>query len=610
MDKRTIMTLLLGFLALALWHGYVAPLIWPPQQEQQEQQEQQQQSEPAPTQPQTRQPKQPELAPRDETKAPPPPIDPDEEKEVIPTTIANDKLTLKLTNVGATIEEAYLRDFHRDLDRKQRLRLLAPIVSGRRSLGLEIKGSADLANKKWKVIDSGKDSVTYQANATDSLRVTKKISLPSGANHALLEIKLENLSSDEKKHSYWLTSAAGIVPDLPEWQLDDTQLSELGSSYIEGAIGVSSGRNGDGVNILRRGPGKVQDEPFVETGNTLWAGVKNRYFSAVVKPDNPGTVVAGRVSAVGERNVSAALESRVITLPRQTSQTDEYLFFVGPNSPHVRAVPEYQDFVNIHKVPSPAAITNFFIAILHAFYSVARNYGVAIIMLTLLVRVALHPLTRKSQKSMANMGKLSPKMKEIKSKYKDDKKRQQEEMMKLYREHGVNPMGGCLPIILQLPILIGLFGALRYAIELRHEPFLLWINDLSQPDALTMLPASLPFVGGMPLNVLPILLIAAMFFQQKFTPRPMSADPQAEQTQKMMMWMMPAMFGFLFYGMPSGLVLYFMTSTGLGAFESHLIRRHIAKLEEQPTKKTEKKKRESWVDRSAKAKTNRRRKLR
>jgi len=606
MDKRTILTLVLCFVAIVVWQSYVAPLIWPPQ-------EPPAHTEPAPEQPQAERPPRPDNAGpavQDTNTTPPPPADLEEEQELIRNEISNKYLTLKLTNAGASVEEAYLRSYHQDLGGKKKLRLLAPIVQGRRSLQLELRDSAGLARKKWHVIDVKPDSVTYQITLPGPLRVTKTIQLPADSYHALLSVKMENLSPDEKKLSYWVTSAAGIVPDLPEWQLNEKPLSEMMSRSIEGAIGTRAGPDRSGVRVIRKNPGKVSEESFVELGNTLWAGVKNRYFAAAIKPMSSGVVVAGRVSAVGEHNVSAALGSRIITLPARTAQTDEFMFFVGPNSPEVRAVAEYQEFVGIHKMPSPAVITKLFIGILHAFHSVAGNYGVAIIMLTILVRFALHPLTRKSQKSMAGMSKLGPKMKEIKAKYKDDRKRQQEEMMKLYREHGVNPMGGCLPIILQLPILIGLFGALRYSIELRHAPFLLWINDLSQPDALTMLPATLPFVGGMPLNVLPILLIVAMFLQQRLTPRTTGGDPQAEQTQKMMMWMMPAMFGFLFYGMPSGLVLYFMTSTGLGALESHLIRRHIAKLEEQPPRKADKKKqRQNWVERAAKAKAGRSRKL-
>ena len=159
-------------------------------------------------------------------------------------------------------------------------------------------------------------------------------------------------------------------------------------------------------------------------------------------------------------------------------------------------------------------------------------------------------------------------------------------------------MGGCLPIVLQLPILIGLYGALRTDIALRHAPFFLWMKDLSQQDALTILPGWVPHFAGTPLNVLPILMIVAMVAQQILTPKP--GDPQSEQTQKLMMWMMPALFFFMFYSMPSGLVLYFLVSTALGALESHLIRRHLEKIQLVPVKKKNKK--ENWLERAARMK--------
>jgi len=172
-------------------------------------------------------------------------------------------------------------------------------------------------------------------------------------------------------------------------------------------------------------------------------------------------------------------------------------------------------------------------------------------------------------------------MKELREKHKDDKPRLNQEMMKLYKQQGVNPMGGCLPMLVQLPVLIGLYGALYASVDLRQASFNLipwtgWINDLSAPDALFILPSRIPVLGWS-INLLPLLMIVAMLWQQKLTPQ--SQDPQAQQTQQIMKFM-PLVFGFIFYSMPSGLVLYFLTSTAIGVAESKLIRRHLAKLDD------------------------------
>ena len=534
--------------------------------------------------------------------------------------LENEFIRLKVSNYGGTIVEGELlaREYREDAGSEKPLRLLT-VFDGTpmRTLGMQFESGADLTRVPFETVGQPtSSSVTYSTKLDNGLEVTKTISLPKGTYHADVTVRIKNGSADEAvETSYWLTSAAGILPEVPAWlRNENVPPSQLKAAEIEGAIG---GKTSNGTfKVVRSGPGSVQKQPEVyDLTPAGWAGVKNQFFSAVLRPkrlepselrlSDETLAPSGKVSAVGLNNVAASLGSGKVKIEAGGSITDSYIFFLGPNKADLLTNPDYAPFAEFHGLPWPAVITGLFRGILHAFHSVVRNYGMAIIMLTLLVRVVLHPLSRKSQKSMHAMQKLGPKMKEIKDKYKDDKKRQQEETMKLYREYGVNPMGGCLPILLQLPILIGLYGALRSAIELRHAPFMLWMNDLSQQDRLLILPDSVPFLGGGPLNVLPILMIAAMFAQQKMSPK--SGDPQSEQTQKIMLWLMPALFGWMFYGMPSGLVLYFMTSTALGALESHLIRRHLDKLELAPVKPDTKKKSKSWLD-QARARTARGRK--
>jgi YidC/Oxa1 family membrane protein insertase len=177
--------------------------------------------------------------------------------------------------------------------------------------------------------------------------------------------------------------------------------------------------------------------------------------------------------------------------------------------------------------------------LLNIFFSVFKNYGVAIILLTVVVRLILYPITFKSMKSMKDMQKIQPLITEIREKYKDDKEKMNQEVMRLYQSHKINPLGGCLPLLLQLPIFIALYKALFVAIELRQSPFCLWIKDLSEMD---------------PYYVTPIVMGLSYFLQQKMTPT--SADP----TQQKMMMLMPVVFTVIFLNLPSGLVLYFFVS--------------------------------------------------
>ncbi|MBN2492090.1 MAG: membrane protein insertase YidC [Planctomycetes bacterium] len=216
--------------------------------------------------------------------------------------------------------------------------------------------------------------------------------------------------------------------------------------------------------------------------------------------------------------------------------------------------------------------------LLRIFYALVHNYGIAILLLTLVVRLLMFPLTRKQMVSMhtyqQKIGKLKPELDRINQKYKTNPKKKQQEVMKLYKEHHVSvfPMMGCLPLLVNIPVFFGLFHALRSTMDLRHAPFLLWIKDLSAPDALVTFaqPISLVCVPIEALNILPIIMGITWFAQMYFAPRP--ADPQAAQTQKMMMFM-PVMFMFMLYNYAAGLSLYWTFNSVLALIEQRLIKR-------------------------------------
>ena len=184
---------------------------------------------------------------------------------------------------------------------------------------------------------------------------------------------------------------------------------------------------------------------------------------------------------------------------------------------------------------------------LNGLHKVFRNYGVAIMLLTIIIRIVFWPITHKSTESMKRMAEIQPLVNAVREKYKDSPQKQQQEIMALYKEHKVNPLGGCLPTLIQIPVFIALFVVLRSAIELRFAPFL-WVRDLSQPE--NLLAGLLPI----PLNILPIIMAVTMVWQQKLTPS------AGDASQQKMMMVMPVMMLVIFYNFAAGLALYWTTN--------------------------------------------------
>jgi YidC/Oxa1 family membrane protein insertase len=228
-------------------------------------------------------------------------------------------------------------------------------------------------------------------------------------------------------------------------------------------------------------------------------------------------------------------------------------------------------------------LVSILVAVLRGLHWIFRDWGLAIIGLVAIVRLILHPITRKSQIAMSAMSKMGPEIEKLKKKYGDNKEELNKAMVEVYKTQGATPIMGCLPMLLQMPIWIALWQSLQTTFELRHASFLwgfTWIHDLSKPDHLLEWPP-VPFLfwtfSG--LNVLPIVMGAIFYLQMKFQPKPASITPEQAQQQKMMQWMMPVLFPLMLYSGPSGLNLYILTSTGIGIIESKVIRDHIKQRE-------------------------------
>ncbi|MEI8205960.1 MAG: membrane protein insertase YidC [Kiritimatiellales bacterium] len=296
-----------------------------------------------------------------------------------------------------------------------------------------------------------------------------------------------------------------------------------------------------------------------------WVAAKNKFFVQIVTPDaglaTPRLLAerSGPVNKALVNSVSIALEFNSEQIAGNETLTRAARVYIGPKDYSFLKtqgmeqieVMEFKStgfwkFMNWIMFPMQTGL----LWGLKALHVVVRNYGVAIMLLTIIVRCIFWPITHKGTESMRKMQALQPQLKEIREKFKDNPQRMQQETMAFYKENKVNPMGGCLPMLVQIPVFIALFVVLRSAIELRFSKFL-WISDLSEPE--NLLAGMIPIVGS--LNILPLLMSATMVWQQKLTPA--AGDPQQ---QKMMAIMMPIMMLFFFYTMPSGLVLYWTTS--------------------------------------------------
>jgi YidC/Oxa1 family membrane protein insertase len=323
-----------------------------------------------------------------------------------------------------------------------------------------------------------------------------------------------------------------------------------------------------GRSFLGMGGGSLSEErvlPEVRPAELDWAGAQSRYFLAALLPDL-ASEAAARFTPV--RPAEAALLQvafDAMEVPPAQRAEREYRVFLGPKEPdRLDAVGAHLDEA-ILKGWFPS-LTRFFTWLLTASHGVVRNYGVAIILITIVVRLLMAPIMARQMRSMKKLSALQPRMKEVQEKYPDDRQKQSEAMMAVYREAGVSPfsaMAGCFPMLLQLPVFIGFYYALQGAIQLRQQPFFGWITDLSEPEMLFTIPGL-----EVPVRVLPLLMGGSMVLQQRLTPTTM--DPAQA---RMMLTIMPIMFTVLFYQFASGLVLYWLVSNLLGIAQQFVTNR-------------------------------------
>jgi YidC/Oxa1 family membrane protein insertase len=282
-----------------------------------------------------------------------------------------------------------------------------------------------------------------------------------------------------------------------------------------------------------------------------WAGFTLKYFLTAIVP----------LTNDDKRLFIEEADHSVNMLVNQTLDSPsncryQYQLFLGPKQMSELKKSEHHldmsiDFGFFDIIAKPLLIT------LITVNKYTHNYGIAIIILTILIKLLFWPLTHKSYASMKEMQKIQPRMKQIRERFKNDKEQMNREMMLLYKSHKVNPLGGCLPMLLQIPVFFALYKALLGSIELRHAPFIFWVKDLGAPDYLVHFPAGVSFFGIEGIGPLPLLMGASMVIQQRLTPT--MGDP----TQAKIMMLMPIFFTFIFISFPTGLVLYWLINNVL-----------------------------------------------
>jgi YidC/Oxa1 family membrane protein insertase len=400
---------------------------------------------------------------------------------------------------------------------------------------------ADLTSDQLKVTDSSRD-IKFSWRTDDGILIVKTYTFMPDSYVVGLAVTINNGSNRVIQDKFFVTLNSNAPGDKRLYAFE----------------GPSALINNELEEIKIK---KIKEQNTFE-GKINWVALQSRYFMSGIIP-NQIEDASLRLALISEQFVSARYVQPEKQIQPGTRYTYEYQLFMGP-----KRMEELKKVGNdLHK------LINFgwfdFIAkpcvwLMNLFYSVIPNYGVAIIILTILVKLILWPLGQKSYKSMSEMKKIQPLMKEIREKYKDDKQKMNQEVMGLYRTYKINPLGGCLPMVVQLPVFFALYRMLYEAIELRHAPFFLWIDDLAAPDRLFRFDFSIPFMEppyGIP--VLTVIMGASMLLQQKMSP------PMGDATQAKMMMFMPIIFTVIFINFSSGLVLYWLINNILSIAQQY-----------------------------------------
>ena len=558
MDKKTIIAFVLSFVVLVGWSFLFGPTKSnvPTEQKTTSQETQKDRSvQPVPAQTQE---KASETLPDGSVQATAAPVPRADEKEI---TVDTPLYRAVFSNVGPTIKSFKLKKYRQTIAADSPLIDLATLkdkMGHYLITGFQDQAVGGLGNLVFHAdrdvirLDpaSSPQQLTFQAQTEKGLILVETFHFYP--NQYRIDLKVDVTNATTKPLTGSFTASLMAMPP------------ETKSSYY----------SYDGFAVLlddKLEETKVEDvnEEKTVSGKLGWVAYEDNFFISAVVPEE-----AAKGTFRAQKLPSGALAGSY-TLPPVTInplglQSARYEYYLGPRDLGImkKFGKNLEQAINFGWTD---IIAKPLLYVLRFFYDYIHNYGVSIILLTILVKILFWPLTHKSYKSMNEMKKLQPMMTKIREKYKNDKQKMNQEIMGLYKTYKVNPMGGCLPMVIQIPVFFALFRVLGNCIELRHAPFVFWINDLSAPDRLFHFSFKIPFMTppyGIP--VLTLLMGASMFLQQKMTPTP--GDP----AQAKIMMFLPVIFTFMFINFPSGLVLYWLVNNLLSIGQQYRIHKSAA----------------------------------
>ncbi|MDP3790468.1 MAG: membrane protein insertase YidC [Candidatus Omnitrophota bacterium] len=470
------------------------------------------------------------------------PTPPADEKEFLAST---DRYIVTFSNIGGAIKKIELRNYKK-LKSNDPMPLVEEKTPSNYLFSInDTLGALPLNQMAYK-LDSDDNKIIYTL-AIKNLEIVKIYTLRNSSNVIELQLLVKNYSSSPAELGYKIISGSGLV----EPRTEDKNLIEVISKV-------------DGKTVGFKRPNK---NVIVNPGIVSWVAAKTRYFSLIMKPYGQ-TKSQYHGYAAGDK-IYSGIEMEKLLIPANSSVENKFVLYAGPSigAELKKLGLEFEESINYGFF---GGIAKLLLVITAFFYKLVHNWGLSIILISIFLNIVLFPLTLKSFQSMQKMHELHPQMEKLKAQNKDNPQKLNKEVLELYKKYKINPLSGCLPLLLQMPIFVALYQALTKSIDLRGASFL-WISDLSMPDAVGI-PFSLPIFGNS-INVLPLMMVALMVVQQKISSKVMggAVTEEQRQQQKIMLVIMPIMFGFIFYNMPSGMVLYWVVNTVLTIVEQSVI---------------------------------------
>lgn len=410
-------------------------------------------------------------------------------------------------------------------------------------------------------------SIQFLLRFDESKAIRQTLIFYKDEYHFTFRIQFENFGDDITNNEYQVQWVSGLIPTEKKIAED--------LNYFRANVMIGS--EDETFDISTQPHGEVS-----YTGITKWISTRTKYFVVFIIPgekDGSGSLISAVTKS--EHGALAGKDYFLnLNMKFENNKTDSYTLYIGPTE--YTRLTRYEDNLAVILEWGWAIIRPLSKGIFYIFrflYEWIPNYGIVIIIFALLVKIILYPLTHKSYVGMQKMKEVMPRQKEIQKKYKDNPRKAQEELMKLYKEIGYNPLSGCLPVLLQMPILFPIYQVFNATIDLRQQPFVGWIKDLSQPDTVAVLHTGLPLIGDFNINPLPIIMTILTFVQQKITPMTPTddSDPAQRFNQKFMLYGMPILFFFIFNNFSSGLVMYWTVFNVLTMLQQYLMSKHVIK---------------------------------